>query len=183
MSLESSEAINVPLAEQKLAAEIERLRRENRQLAKPKRFTIASIVAVAGLIVSVGANIQQYSNALRTQAHAHAELDLAREKWEVERQELEAKIASLREGAEERSGVRQELEKVAHDIRVWDASILEGTVQMNLELAQADGASDPRLAAIYREQAELTKLNIDEKTRRRATLIARQAELEQRLGF
>ena len=171
------------LAEQKLAAEIEKLRIENAQIRRPTWKSPTFLVTLLGLAASLIANVNQFQNSRKQLDNADNQFRLEREKWETEKVKLEAEIKRLnQEGIrknERYEEVQNELKNIEKEINTWEESKFKDEVQLTLEKAKVD--QYPTIEE-YRKIVESTEASIKEKEGRLSNLRARRTELEQSIG-
>jgi chromosome segregation ATPase len=181
--------VDQPLADQKLLAEIEKLRTENKKLQESAWRSPAVLIAAGGLVLSLFGNIAQYRYASNATAASARQIELAESRWGEERQKLRAELevlqARAKNVAEERSGVQEELEKVNKDIVVWDSALTKDNIDLMLlkaKLSQYEASNRPEMAAATRKNIVLQQDMIRLKTEEKNAAVARRSELEKRLG-
>ena len=185
-----------PLAAQKLSAEIEKLRTENKKLQESAWRSPTVLIAACGLALSILGNFVQHGSASTAEAASTRQMQLAEEKWSEEREKLRAELnvflAKATNGSQDRAKIQAELEKVNRDIAVWDAALFEDSRQlfgMKAELSRQEASKNPAMAEVTKKIAEVDKRNIAiqqdamrMKTEERNGALARRSELEKRLA-
>lgn len=171
------------LVEQKLAAEIEKLRIENAQIKRPNWRSPTFLVTLLGLAASLIANINQYQNSTKQLEYLNDELRLEREKWDTEREKLKAEIETLNTSkivnTQKREEVQNELEEVKAEINTWEESKFNDEVQLKLEKLKVD--QYPTIEE-YKKIVESREASIKDTNERLSNLHARRTELEKSIG-
>jgi chromosome segregation ATPase len=171
------------LAEQKLAAEIEKLRIENAQIRRPTWKSPTFLVTLLGLAASLIANVNQFQNSKKQLDNADNQFRLERDKWDTERKRLNAEIEKLHKQESRRDEgyekVQNELRNIEKEINTWEESKFNDEVQLRLEKAKVD--QYPTIEE-YRKIVESRETSIKETEGRLSNLRARRTELEQSIG-
>ncbi len=177
------------LSDQKLAAEIEKLRLENQSLKRPAWRNSTVLIAAGGLALSLLTNLNQCSTAKRASEDASMQFTAAQTRWATEKVKIELEVAVLKQKAglteEIIREVGAELEKVNSEIKVWDTWIFKDQMELKLEEAQLDRylqAKRTEMAKAGKQDVKNLKESIEYRTGERAALISRRSELEKRLG-
>jgi hypothetical protein len=174
---------------QKLESEITQLRLENDKLAQSTWRAPAVVIALAGLQLSLAANVVQDLSAANAADAMARQLDLAQARWGEEtiklQVEVDAWLDRRRVSSSTRSAVTRELAQLNKDIASWDTAILRDNavlMQMKTELGGSDGNRRGNPSEALRKNLELQAGMIKAKSDERAAAIARRSELEKRLG-
>jgi hypothetical protein len=176
------------LAEAKLRAEIQKLRLEAAALHRSPWLAPAFVLAVGGFALSLVGNVIQYRNNERAASLAADQMDLARLKWEQEKQKLELDIQQIRERTAYTNEMRErdtaELADVDHAIEVSDEAIRNWQLELltekdNLAHAIADGRTF--IANAKQHVVENLQNVITNEQAERARALQRKHELEEAL--
>lgn len=157
------------LAERRLAGEVEKLNAENKRLRQSDWKSPTTIIATAGLVVSLIGNGFQFFAARRNAEIAAQQLALAerrwdkeRLKWDEERLKLAAEVDALQakesRSADRRAQLQSELDQVNGNVSVWDDAIREGILklqELKVELASREAAGQEHMANATRRKIEL----------------------------
>ncbi|WP_342316797.1 hypothetical protein [Lysobacter sp. FW306-1B-D06B] len=148
-----------------------------------------TIIAIAGLLVSLLGNAIQFTTARSNARYAEQQLDQEREQWSVEQRRLEAEIAQL-EDATIREGVTDdhrtsELDRAVADLQVWEAALIKSKAELlrlEGELQRYQATNEPEMAKATQKNIELQKLLISTQEAEAERARARRAELERAMG-
>ena len=169
----------------KETAELERLRLEIEALRRPAWRQPAVIIPAVGLVISLVANVQQWRTADRAAEQARQQLQHSQERWADERKKLVFEVEDLRDRLEERrakrSSVNEELEKVNHEIAVYDDHLFKDMakrkeIEVNILLAEQRGQTF--IVEAQRKNLKVIDDSIAWRKNEKAQLEARRFELE-----
>jgi chromosome segregation ATPase len=178
------------LANERLRAEIAKLRMEAERLGRSGWREPALTLSICGLVVSLLGNVVQWRASDSAAKNAEAQLRLTQEKWGEEREKLRAEVAALQQKAklssEDRASIEEQLASTAAQQQSLDAQIDEARQRLlwlTAELAIARGAGNrPHAVKAGEENIALQKAEVERLQGLIAASNVRRSELENRLS-
>ena len=147
------------------------------------------LIAFAGLIISVFANVTQYNTANNAALASEQQLAQAKVRWGIEKEKLDLEIRELKEKhartATDRSKIIQELKLVNEDIAVWDNALFKNQIELTImegKFLSLDPIDNKFMIEATKKNIGLQKNMIKQKEAERAAALRRRLELEKNLS-